>query len=62
MKKELGVLLCSVLVVGWTTITIMEAAAAHTPRQGSDAPRDTRPTIQVCDKPLWDRIKDGCNE
>lgn len=25
-------------------------------------PKDWRPTIPHCDKPLWDRIREGCDD
>lgn len=53
-------ILCVFLI--WFCVLVVKEASAHEPRQVQQPAVWTGPTIQKCDKELWLRIKDGCNE
>jgi hypothetical protein len=67
MKSALVVLLSSAALLGWITFMVHASAwqYAHELKQAEleqRAPRDIYPAIPQCDKPLWDRIAEGCDE
>ena len=70
MKKQrtdwtdhvLGIIIALVLVL--SALSIMEVAKAHHDAKEPPATPEvwTGPPIPQCDKELWLRIKDGCDE
>ena len=67
-----GTLLALKILVFWMLSPLLLAGGlmwfydyvkANAPRPAVQAqPTDWRPDIPQCDKPLWERITEGCNE
>jgi len=59
MKADVSMVVVIILSLMWAAWKILPAANSYT------APPVNKPTweppeIPMCDKPLWERIKDGC--
>ena len=53
--------LCVICILLAAVLICLDAVAGYVP-QPSHEPREWPPQIQKCDKELWLRVKDGCDE
>jgi hypothetical protein len=61
MNREWIVIGLIVIILGTVTKTVYEGIL-HQPDVERHVPTWRPPVIPDCDAPLWDRIKDRCNE